>query len=135
VSAYRKLKTQFQSRYRLRRALEAAGVEFEECKVGQERHLIDWHGQQRPETATFIVRRHNISNLSNDLGWTWNGQCFEEIVSKYDQGCVRTTEIRQTVKREYAVITATEAARSKGYQVKRVDQADGGVQLVVTGRA
>jgi len=135
VSAYSKLRTQFTSRYRLRQALEAAGVEFEACKVGQEKHLIDWHGQQRPETATFIVRRHNINSLSNDLGWTWTGSCFEEIVSEFDQGCVQTTEIRQAVKREYAVVTATEAARAKGYTVKRVDQPSGEVQLVVTGRA
>jgi hypothetical protein len=134
MSAYRKLRTQFTSHYRLRQALEAAGVEFEECKVGQEKRLIDWHGQQRPETATFIVRRQNIGRLSNDLGWTWNGRCFEETVSEYDESCAETTRIRHAVKKEYAVLTATEAARAKGYQVKRVDQADGQAQLMVTGR-
>jgi hypothetical protein len=135
VSAYRKLRTEFTNRYRLRKALKAAGVEFEECKVGKEQHLIDWHGQQRPETASFIVRRQHIGTLSNDLGWTWNGSCFEEIVSEYDQSCAETTRVRQSVKKEYAVITATEAAKAKGYNVKRVDQPSGEVQLVVTGRA
>jgi hypothetical protein len=135
VSAYRKLKTQFSSRYRLRQALEAAGVEFEEVPVGQaERHLYGYHGDERPETATFIVRRSQIGNLSNDLGYHWNGQCYEEIVSDYDSRHRGCTAIRQAVKREYAVVTATEAARAKGYRVKRVDQANGQVQLVVTGR-
>jgi hypothetical protein len=129
------LRTQFTSRYRLRQALDAAGVAYEEVPIGQaERHVYGYRGDERPETATFIVRRKHIGTLSNDLGWTWNGQCFEEIVSEYDEGCAATTSIRSTVKREYAVVTATEAARAKGYRVKRVDQAKGQVQLVVTGR-
>ena len=132
MSAYRKLKTQFQSRYRLRKALEAAGIEFEECKV--EQNLYGWHGHKRPETATFIVRRQNIGGSSNDLGYHWNGHAFEEIVSEFDSGYAGCTTIRQAVKREYAVLTATGAARAKGYKVARVDQPSGQVQLIVTGR-
>jgi len=132
MSAYRKLKTQFTSRYRLRKALEAAGVEFEECRV--EQNLYGWHGRKRPETATFIVRRQNIGGSSNDLGWHWDGHAFEEIVSDFDSRHAGCTAIRQAVRREYAVLTATAAARAKGYNVARVDQSDGQVQLVVTGR-
>jgi len=133
VSAYRKLKTQFRSKYRLREALVKAGVEFEEHAT--ERHLIGWHAHERPETATFIVRRKHIGPSSNDLGWSWNGHAFEEIVSEFDSGRAGCTAIRQAVKREYAVLTATEAARAKGYRVARINQASGEVQLVVTGRA
>jgi len=133
VSAYRKLKTQFTSKYRLREALAAAGVEFDECQV--EQHLHGWHGHKRPETATFVVRRDQIGYSSNDLGWHWDGAAFEEIVSEFDSGHAGCTAIRQAVKREYAVLTATEAARAKGYRVARINQASGEVQLVVTGRA
>lgn len=132
MSAYRKLKTQFRSKYRLREALVKAGVEFEEHAT--ERHLIGWHGDKRPETATFIVRRKNIGWSSNDLGYHWNGHAFEEIVSDFDSKYDDCTRIRKDVKREYAVLTATSAARAKGYNVARVDQPGGQVQLVVTGR-
>jgi hypothetical protein len=135
VSSYRRLRTQFTSRYRLRGALLAAGVEFEEVPVGEsERHLFGWHGNQRKETATFIVRRDQIGHSSNDLGYHWNGECYEEIVSDFDSTYGNCTKIRQTVKREYAVATATEAAAVKGYCVTRIDQPSGEVQLVVTGR-
>ena len=133
MSAYRKLRTEFTSKYRLRQALAEAGIEFDECTV--EQHLVGWHGHERPETATFIVRRQNIGGSSNDLGYHWNGSCYEEIVSEFDSGQKSCTRIRQAVKREYAVLTATSAARAKGYNVARVNQPGGQVQLIVTGRA
>lgn len=135
MSAYRKLQTQFKNRQHLRAALTAAGVQFEEVAIGQpERHLVGYHGDQRPETATFIVRRSEIGSASNDLGYHWDGQFFTEIVSDFDSGHEKCTHIRHAVKREYAVAFGTAQARSKGYQVKRIDQPGGAVQLVVTGR-
>lgn len=135
MSAYRKIKTQFTNRQHLRAALQAAGVEFEEVPFGQvEKHLVGYHGDTRPETATFIVRRSQISYSSNDIGWHWNGSAFEEIVSDYDSSLKACNDIRHAVKREYAVSFATAQARAKGFQVKRVDQPGGAVQLVVTGR-
>lgn len=138
MSAYRKLRTQFTSRQHLRVALKAAGVLFEEVLPGQpDKHLVGYKGDERADTATFVVRREFISPSSNDLGYKWNPQtkCFEEIVSEYDTRCTATTNLRQAVKREYAVSTATTAARAKGYRVKRLDREDGTVQLQVIGRA
>lgn len=135
MSEYRKLKTQFTSRTHLRAALRAAGVQFEEARPGQpELALYGYHGDERPERATFAVRRAQIGRLSNDLGYRWNGHHFEEIVSEYDSGIARCTDVRRAVKREYAVAATIDRARAKGYRVQRQDQTDGSVQLVVTGR-
>lgn len=134
MSEYRILRTQFTSRHLMRQALQAAGTPFEECKPGKETHLFGYHGDVRPEAATFVVRRKHIGRLSNDIGWTWNGHEFEEIVSEYDQDVTRTTEIRKAVKREYAVAATISQARAKGYRIERQDQPTGEVQLVVTGR-
>ena len=134
MSKYRKMATRFSSRADLRQALKAAGVQFEECRPGQENHLVGYQGDKRPETATFIVRRDQIGHASNDLGYHWNGRGFEEVVSDFDSRQEACTQIRQAVKREYAVVTATAAAKAKGFQVKRLDQADGSVQLQVVGR-
>jgi hypothetical protein len=136
VSKYRKMQTKFTSRALMREALKAAGMDFEECQPGTEKHLVGYQGKVRDETATFIVRREHISRSSNDLGWHWNPttRCFEEIVSEYDSRETNTTRIRKTVKREYAVAATMSQARAKGYRVVRQNQANGTVQLVVTGR-
>ena len=134
MSKYRKLRTKYTIRVHLREALKAAGVAFEECRPGQEAHLIGYHGDQRPETATFIVRRDQVGYSSNDLGWHWDGMQFVEIVSEFDQRQPACTAIRQTVKREYAYAAAVTQARSKGYQTERIDLPNGTIQIVVTGR-
>jgi len=136
VSKYRKMRTEFKSRSHLREALKASGVLFEECQPGTEKHLIGYEGDTRTETATFIVRRSQIGSSSNDMGYHWDSTsgCFTEVVSDFDSRQHKCTAIRQAVKREYAVCATVSQARAKGYAVKRQNQADGTVQLVVTGR-
>lgn len=136
MSEYRKLKTKFTSRVHLREALQAAGLKFEECRPGHEEHLYGYHGDVRPETATFIVRRSEIGRASNDLGWHWDTaqRCFVEIVSDYDRSYSGCTRIRQAVKREYAYAATAAQARAKGYRTSRVDLPDGSIQVMVTGR-
>lgn len=137
MSKYRKMATKFTSRVFLRAALKAAGVPFEETLPGKaEKHLYGYQDKQRSETATFIVRREHLTVGSNDLGFHWDpdSRCFTEIVSNYDSNVREVTRLRQTVKREYAVSTATSAAKAKGYNVVRVNGANGTVQLKVTGR-
>ena len=136
MSEYVKKRTKYTSRVHLRAALQAAGVQFEECQPGQEVHLFGYHGDERPETATFIVRRDQISFSSNDLGWHWDKdqRCFVEIVSEFDRHQPTCATIRQTVKREYACASTVSQARAKGYRTQRVDQPDGSIQIRVTGR-
>jgi len=137
VSEYRKLTTQYASRHLLREALNTAGLPFEEVLPGEtERHLYGYHGDERPETATFIVRRANIGSASNDLGFHWNPETkrFEEIVSEFDSTHYRTTQIRKAVKREYAAGYAISQAKAKGYRTQRVDGEAGTIQIKITGR-
>ena len=135
MSKYLKVKCEYVSREHLRKALQAAGVEFEETRASEpESHLVGYHGDTREETATFIVRRTHIGSSSNDLGWHWNGKAFEEIVSEFDSTREGTTKIRNSVRKEYAVSYATAQARIKGWSVVRVNAPDGTVQLKVTGR-
>jgi hypothetical protein len=138
MSKYRKMTTAYTSRQHMREALKAAarelGIEFVECKPGQEEHLVGYHGDTREETATFIVRRKYIGSSSNDLGYHWDGKCYQEIVSEFDETYSGTTAIRDAVRREYAVIATTAAAKAKGYKVERISQPGGAVQLRVVGR-
>ncbi|WP_228059282.1 DUF1257 domain-containing protein [Nostoc sp. LEGE 06077] len=49
-------------------------------------HLYDYRGDQREQTAHIVVPRNQISSLSNDLGFYWNGIEYECLISDYDQG-------------------------------------------------
>ena len=134
MSKYRKLRTKYTSRVHLRAALKAAGIKFEECKPGVEEHLFGYMGDERAETATFIVRRDQITASSNDIGWTWDGMQFCEVVSEYDSSISTCTKIRTNVRREYAYASSVAQAHAKGYQTQRVDLDNGGIQIRVTGR-
>jgi hypothetical protein len=49
-------------------------------------NLYGYHGDQRSQTAHIVVSRNQISSLSNDLGFFWNGTEYECLISEYDQG-------------------------------------------------
>jgi hypothetical protein len=132
MSEYRKLKTQFTSRTHLRTALQAAGIPFEEARPGQTLTITGYGGQQ--QQATFAVRRRAAGNTLGDLGWQWDGKCFVQVADHMDESPFRAGRTLQTIKREYAVAATIGQARAKGYRVQRHNQADGSVQLVVTGR-
>ncbi|MBD2364874.1 DUF1257 domain-containing protein [Anabaena minutissima FACHB-250] len=49
-------------------------------------NLYGWHGDKREQVAHIVVPRNQISSLSNDLGFFWNGTEYECLISEYDQG-------------------------------------------------
>jgi hypothetical protein len=49
-------------------------------------NLHGYQGDKREQTAQIIVPRNQISSLSNDLGFYWNGTEYECLISEYDQG-------------------------------------------------
>ena len=56
-------------------------VEVHETPV----HLIGYHSDSRPEVANIIIRRSEIGNKSNDIGFSKNSDGkFTAIVSDYD---------------------------------------------------
>ena len=133
MSKYHKIKTQFTSRAYLRAALKATGIPFEEHEV--EQHLVGYIGDTRPETATFIVRRANVSSGANDVGWHWNEEtgCFEEIISSFDS-VRRGGQITQQVRMEYAAEYAISQAMNMGYELVEKQYTEAGqIQLVIGG--
>ncbi|BAY41364.1 hypothetical protein NIES2111_57600 (plasmid) [Nostoc sp. NIES-2111] len=49
-------------------------------------NLYGYRGDKREQTAHIVVPRNQISSLSNDLGFFWNGTEYECLISEYDQG-------------------------------------------------
>ncbi len=48
-------------------------------------HLYGWRGDKREQLAHIIVPRQQIGGPSNDLGFYWNGNDYECLISEYDQ--------------------------------------------------
>jgi hypothetical protein len=137
VSEYLKKRTVYSNRATLRAALTATGLPFEEIPEGHsERHLVGYMGKQRPETATFIIRRQNISPGANDLGWHWNPhtETFEEIISLFDSNH-SGAQIATRVNQEYAGEHALAQAYAFGYElVDKVYEPTGEIKLVIGGQ-
>lgn len=47
--------------------------------------LHGYQGDRRSEVAHIVVPKNQISGLSNDLGFYWNGTDYECIISEFDQ--------------------------------------------------
>jgi hypothetical protein len=58
------------------------------------KNLHGYTGDVRPEMANIIVRRHNISSLSNDLGFVKDSDGkYRMIISDYDKGIIKVDKI------------------------------------------
>jgi len=87
MSRYCTVKTEFMDRDSLVKALMETGNwsldQIEVHDVAQ--HLIGYNGDTRRETANVIVRRANIGDYSNDLGFVLNDKgLFEAVISEFD---------------------------------------------------
>jgi hypothetical protein len=69
----------------IKAALEELGYVYEEHKEAS--HLNGYMGDQREQVANIIVRRRNVGNASNDIGFLKkpNGN-YEMIISEFDKG-------------------------------------------------
>ncbi|GAX38922.1 hypothetical protein NIES3585_49740 [Nodularia sp. NIES-3585] len=48
-------------------------------------NLYGYRGDKRAQMAHVVVPRNQISSMSNDLGFFWNGTEYECLISEYDQ--------------------------------------------------
>lgn len=93
MSKYRRIRTIFSDESALAAAIQEVCAERKaefEADRGNALHLYGYHGDRRPETATYVVRRNHISGASNDLGFARKEDgTFEAIVSEFDMSSER----------------------------------------------
>ncbi|MBD2468806.1 DUF1257 domain-containing protein [Nostoc sp. FACHB-145] len=84
MSHFSKIEIKFKDQFCLVEALQRFGFypQIHDKPV----HLFGYQGDKRDETAHIVVPRNQISSLSNDLGFYWNGIEYECLISEYDQG-------------------------------------------------
>jgi hypothetical protein len=83
MSHFSKIAVKFKDQSCLVEALQHFG--FHPQIHEQPINLYGYQGDKREQMAHIIVPRNQISGLSNDLGFHWNGIEYECIISEYDQ--------------------------------------------------
>ena len=139
MSAYKKISTEYRTLESLLKALGDLKIKVETTKDFRtpDLTLYDWHGQPRPQKASVVVRRDVVNRKmsggnSNDVGFAWNGQSFDAIVSEFDQGCLGVQQHLTQLKQRYAYHETCRQARLKGYTVREHHQPDGTIRLTLT---
>ena len=73
----------FKDRHLLLAALFDLG--YTEVEEDEALPLYGYEGDRRPETAERVVRRCQLGNLSNDLGFRRTDRGYVPVISDYDQ--------------------------------------------------
>jgi Protein of unknown function (DUF1257) len=90
MSHFRAVKTVYKDQSCLIAALQDLG--FLPDIYDEPQHLYGYRGDRRPEKAEIIVRRCNLHEASNDLGFAWDAesQSYQMIRSEWDSECKRS---------------------------------------------
>ncbi|MBD2496757.1 DUF1257 domain-containing protein [Nostoc sp. FACHB-280] len=83
MSHFSKIEVKFKDQACLVEALQRFG--FYPQIHDQPVNLFGYRGDRREQTAHIVVPRNQISSLSNDLGFYWNGSEYECFISDYDK--------------------------------------------------
>jgi hypothetical protein len=84
MSHFSKIEVKFKDKSCLVEALQRFG--FFPMLHDKPVNLYGYRGDKRSQMAHVVVPRNQISSLSNDLGFFWNGKEYECLISEYDQG-------------------------------------------------
>ena len=144
MSEYLPVETSSAEEKLLREAIETVaqelGFQAEIHEQGRESHLHGYVGDQRQQTAQFIVRRRHVGAVSNDIGWTRQEDgSYKLLISRYDQrSCANARQITEHVdieyKRRLVERQVKRSVRFRGAKVQTTRTSTGAVQLQIVMR-
>jgi hypothetical protein len=116
MSAYKKIECNIVDKDTLLEALELLGLKTD--VFVEPRHLFGYRGDLRQETAHIVVSREELNNkftgASNDIGFLWNGEKYDFIISEYD----KKSKVDQRVIQAYVKVALEKALAKQGYKIK-----------------
>ena len=86
MSAYKKIECDIVDKDSLLEALTLLNLSFQDHEIPQ--NLYGWKDDQRYEKANIIINRKEVNKYtgaSNDIGFLWNGEKYEMVISEYDK--------------------------------------------------
>lgn len=133
MSHFTVITTQIKDTQALVKAL--ADVGFTKVEVhNTPQHLYGYRGDIRQQTAEVIIRRHQIGQYSNDIGFKQQADgCFEAIISEYDRHQYSQPWINRLTQR-YGYHTLMATAPEQGFTIESEETLEDGTIRVVVGR-
>jgi hypothetical protein len=110
----------FTDRRLLLTALAALG--YRTVEEGELLALYGYRGDQRPETAAIVVRRHYVGPLANDIGFARTPAGYVPILSEYDQQTLLGGRFLPALRLAYSeAVVATIQRRLRGTAQRTVE--------------
>lgn len=130
MSHFTTIKTQFKDKQALIKALEEVG--YTRLEQGTALPLYGYQGDKRSQTADIVIRRQYLTTASNDIGFKWNGEYYEVIISEYDRRAL--PQFLPNLNRKYAYKAIKSIAESKGFNIESEEVDEKGQVRIVLGR-
>ncbi len=115
MSAYKKIECDIVDKESLLEALKLLNLNFEDHENPQS--LFGWKDDERNEKANIILRRNEVNKFtgaSNDIGFLWNDDKYEMIISEYDKRCNMDKRIIQA----YVKVVLEKSLIKNGFKIK-----------------
>jgi Protein of unknown function (DUF1257) len=138
MSHFSSIKTQFKDRECLVEALKAFGFK---PQVHQEpQHLYGWISDRREEKAHIIVTSQQIGGPANDLGFLFDGEQYQTIISDYDQrrgyakaGTGLGPTFLAKLNQQYCKAITLKTAQMQGDEVQKIESLENGtIRITMT---
>lgn len=126
MSHYSQMKTKVKKLSALVKTLqEVDGGRWKNCvevHEGEGTNLIGYRGDKRSQKANVVIRRSNVGEASNDLGFVrTNDGTYEAIISDFDASRYNKDWLNM-VNQHYSKNVIKEVAHQQGYSVEVIEQ-------------
>lgn len=125
MSAYKTINCSFKDKMTLLSSLKNLG--FNPVEYKEKHNLKGYQNDTRNEKAEIIIPRIQISNSSNDLGFSWNSEKkeWEMICSDYDSHL----GVSDKVKQSYAVCAIKAALKKNKFTINEEEKSDKSITI------
>ena len=126
MSEYHVIKGKMTDQQCLESALKELGIPFESHKEAQQ--LYGFEGKLRTQKAHIIIRRQDVGNAANDVGFlkTTNGT-YEMIISEYD--IPRRKKITHELVKTYGKLKAIKELKRLGCFAIQTTHSSKGIKI------
>jgi hypothetical protein len=129
LSAYRNIETKLNDKDCLMKALEEEGYHPEYHPEAE--NLIDYVGKKRPDKAEIIVRRREMSEASNDMGFKKDEKgVYKAIISDYDSGRYNAKWLKRLTDK-FAIHKVKKIAKNQGLKFVSSNTAEDGTTKMI----
>ena len=125
----------FKDRGALIEALIAVGFDRGQIEIHEEAvQLYGYQGDERPQQAHIVIRRHYVGQAANDVGWErLSDGTYRAWISEYDGRHRFNPEMQNRIKQEYAYHAVARQQRALGRTVERHMLGNGEIEVLIGG--